>query len=164
MDTRKSGHKEICMSVRRTLVLCMAVAFVTMLGTWKVATAAGSDAHTYIESKALTDRFGKPGPLASSDQYTVTANRRTANGKPEIHEKETDIFYIVDGSATLVIGGTAIEAKQTRPFQMLGTSIEGGQSYEVKEGDFFVIPAGTPHWYKQVNGSVNYLTIKSIKP
>ena len=151
-------------SVKRTLVLCVAVAFATMIATWKIATAAGSGALTYIESKTLLDSFGKPGPLANGDQYAVTANRRTANGKPEIHEKETDIFYIVDGTATLVIGGTATEAKQTRPGQLLGTSIEGGQSYEVKKGDFLVIPAGLPHWYKQVNGSINYLTIKSIKP
>ena len=86
------------------------------------------------------------------------------NGNIEIHEKETDIFYIMDGSATIIVGGTAVEPKQTRPNQLTAKDIQNGQSYNLKKGDVLVIPAGIPHWFKQVNGSINYLTIKSIKP
>ena len=66
----KTDEKETCMnvSVKRTLVLCMAVAFATMIATWKIATAAGSGALTYIESKTLLDSFGKPGPLRSEER------------------------------------------------------------------------------------------------
>ena len=56
-------------------------------------------------------------------------------GNIEIHEKETDIFYIMDGSATIIIGGTAVEPKQTRPDQMTAKDIQGGQTYNLKKGD-----------------------------
>src|SRR5258706_7156586 len=118
---------------------------------------------TYVESQRVLDNFDKKNanPLIPGDGYNVQTNKRTANGNIEIHEKETDIFYIMDGSATIIVGGTAVEPKQTRPQQLTAKDIQGGQSYNLKKGDVLVIPAGTPHWFKQVNGSINYLTIKS---
>ena len=61
-------------------------------------------------------------------------------------------------------GGTMVGAKETRPNQLLGTGIDGGQTHQLKKGDFIVIPAGVPHWFKDVPASINYLTIKVIKP
>ena len=121
---------------------------------------------TYVDSQRVLDNFDKKNanPLIPGDAYNVQTNKRTANGNIEIHEKETDIFYIMDGSATIIVGGTAVEPKQTRPGQMTAKDIQGGQAYDLKKGDVLVIPAGTPHWFKQVNGSINYLTVKSIKP
>jgi mannose-6-phosphate isomerase-like protein (cupin superfamily) len=121
---------------------------------------------TYIDSQRVLDNFDKKNanPLIPGDAYNVQTNKRTANGNIEIHEKETDIFYIMDGSATIIVGGTAVEPSQTRPGQMTAKDIQGGQSYNLKKGDVLVVPAGTPHWFKQVNGSINYLTVKSIKP
>jgi len=81
-----------------------------------------------------------------------------------VHDKETDIFYVVDGSATFVTGGKMIGGKLTRPNQWLGTSIEGGETRQLKKGDFIVIPAGIPHWFKEVPQSVNYYVVKSIRP
>ena len=120
----------------------------------------------YVESQRVLDNFGKPGgnPLVPGDAYRVQTDRRTANGNIEIHEKETDIFYIMDGSATIIVGGTAVDPKATRPGQMTAKDIANGQSYNLKKGDVLVIPAGQPHWFKQVNGFVNYLTVKSVSP
>jgi len=130
------------------------------------APAAEKESPTYIENQTILDAFGKTGapPLVPGEQYNVAANRRTANGQVEIHEKETDILLVVDGSATFVTGGKAIEPTTTRPGQIRAKSIEGGQTYNLKKGDMVVIPAGQPHWFKQVNGFVNYLAIKSVKP
>jgi quercetin dioxygenase-like cupin family protein len=86
-------------------------------------------------------------------------------GQVEIHTKETDIFYIVDGTATFVTGGTMIDGKETRPNQMLGTDIQGGQTHQLKKGDFISIPAGIPHWFKDVPASgVTYYMVKVVKP
>ena len=111
--------------------------------------------------KRAVDRVGLEG---FEEAYQELQSEKGKNGNIEIHEKETDIFHIMDGSATIIVGGTAIEPKQTRPFQLTAKDIQGGQSYDLKKGDVLVIPAGTPHWFKQVNGSIHYLTIKSIKP
>ncbi len=143
-------------------------AFAALVVVQSSAPAAenGMPGLTYMESQRVLDNFDKKNanPLIPGDAYNVQTNKRTANGNIEIHEKETDIFYIMDGSATIIVGGSAVEPRQTRPGQMTAKDIKDGQSYNLKKGDVLVIPAGTPHWFKQVNGSINYLTVKSIKP
>ena len=54
--------------------------------------------------------------------------------------------------------------KKTKEGQWLGTGIDGPEVHQLKKGDFIVIPAGTPHWFKEVPQSVNYFLVKVIKP
>ena len=131
-----------------------------------VPVTANAQSPVYIESQKVLENFGKQGgnPLVPGEAYRVQTDRRTANGNIEIHEKETDIFYVMDGSATLIAGGTAVEPKTTRPGQKTAKDIMNGQTYNLKKGDIVVIPAGQPHWFKQVNGFINYLTVKSVQP
>ena len=131
-----------------------------------VPVTANAQPPVYVESQKVLENFGKPGgnPLVPGEAYRVQTDRRTANGNIEIHEKETDIFYVMDGSATLIAGGTAVEPKATRPGQMTAKDIMNGQTYHLKKGDIVVIPAGQSHWFKQVNGFINYLTVKSVQP
>jgi mannose-6-phosphate isomerase-like protein (cupin superfamily) len=154
-------------TIMRTLGLS-AFALAALVVAQRPASTAenGISSPTYVDSQRVLDNFDKKNanPLIPGDAYNVQTNKRTANGNIEIHEKETDIFYIMDGSATIVVGGTAVEPRQTRPGQMTAKDIQGGQNYNLKKGDVLVIPAGTPHWFKQVNGSINYLTVKSLKP
>ena len=82
----------------------------------------------------------------------------------EVHDKETDIFYIVDGEATFVTGGKMIGGKQTRANQWLGDDIQGGETHHLAKGDVITIPAGTPHWFKEVPKSINYYMVKVLKP
>ena len=131
-----------------------------------VPVTANAQPPVYVESQKVLENFGKQGgnPLVPGEAYRVQTDRRTANGNIEIHEKETDIFYVMDGSATLIAGGTAVEPKATRPGQMTAKDIMNGQTCNLKNGDIVVIPAGQPHWFKQVNGFINYLTVKSVQP
>jgi len=131
-----------------------------------VPVTANAQSPVYVESQKVLENFGKQGgnPLVPGEAYRVQTDRRTANGNIEIHEKETDIFYGIDGSATLIAGGTAVEANATRPGQMTAKDIMNGQTCNLKNGDIVVIPAGQPHWFKQVNGFINYLTVKSVQP
>jgi len=131
-----------------------------------VPVTANAQSPVYVESQKVLENFGKQGgnPLVPGEAYRVQTDRRTANGNIEIHEKETDIFYVMDGSATLIAGGTAVEPKATLPGQMTAKNIMNNQTYNLKKGDIVVIPAGQPHWFKQVNGFINYLTVKSVQP
>ena len=120
---------------------------------------------TYVDSAKVSELFAKPGPLANGPDFAASIARRTAAGQVEVHVKETDIFYIVDGSATFVTGGTMVGGKESRPNQMLGTDITGGQMHQLKKGDFISIPAGIPHWFKEVPASgVTYYMVKVLKP
>ena len=120
---------------------------------------------TYVDAAKFNELMAKPGSLANGPDFTASIARRTAPGQVEIHAKETDIFYIVDGSATFVTGGTMVGGKETRPNQMLGTVITGGQTHQLKKGDFISIPAGMPHWFKEVPATgVTYYMVKVVKP
>jgi mannose-6-phosphate isomerase-like protein (cupin superfamily) len=120
---------------------------------------------TYVEAAKVSELFAKPGPLANGTDFAASIARRTAAGQVEVHVKETDIFYIVDGSATFVTGGTIVGGRESRPNQMLGTDISGGQTQQLKKGDFISIPAGIPHWFKEVPASgVTYYMVKVLKP
>ena len=119
---------------------------------------------TYVPADKVATAFAEGGRFAAGPDFNSSVLRRNKPGQSEVHSKETDIFYVVDGEATFVTGGTMVGAKETRPNQLLGTGIEGGDVHQLKKGDFIVIPAGVPHWFKEVPKSINYLTIKVIKP
>jgi len=63
-----------------------------------------------------------------------------------------------------VTGGTMVGGKVTRPGQWLGTDIQGGESHQLAKGDVIVIPAGVPHWFKAIPGTISYYVVKVIKP
>ncbi len=119
---------------------------------------------TYVDSAKVAAVLEKGGALAKGSDFTVSGARRTGPGKVEVHDKETDIFYVVDGEATFVTGGKMINGKQTRPDQWLGESIEGGEVHHLAKGDVITIPAGTPHWFREVPKSINYYMVKVLKP
>jgi mannose-6-phosphate isomerase-like protein (cupin superfamily) len=126
--------------------------------------AISAEPPTYIDNKKLLEAFAKPGNLVSASDYRVQTSRRVKPGGAEVHEKETDIFYVVDGAATLVTGGTVTDPKTPRPAQIAGSGIAGGESRRLSKGDVMVIPAGIPHWFKEVEGFINYFVVKVVKP
>src|SRR5260370_698297 len=66
--------------------------------------------------------------------------RRTAPGKAEVHETETDVWYVIEGGCVLVTGGAVIGAKPESPGQIRGTGISGGTELKIGKGDFIRIP------------------------
>ena len=61
-------------------------------------------------------------------------------------------------------GGKMVDGKKTKEFQWLGTSMEGGEVHHLTKGDVIVIPAGVPHWFKEVPKRIEYHVVKVIKP
>jgi mannose-6-phosphate isomerase-like protein (cupin superfamily) len=118
----------------------------------------------FFDHATVADKFAKGGPIVTAPDLIVQGSHRDVAGQVEVHDKETDVFYIVDGAATLVTGGKMVGGKVTRPGQWLGTDITGGESHQVTKGDIVVIPAGMPHWFKQVSPTVSYYVVKGVKP
>jgi mannose-6-phosphate isomerase-like protein (cupin superfamily) len=110
------------------------------------------------------DEVAKGGTFVTAPNFSVTVARRTEPGMVEVHDKETDTFYVLDGAATIVTGGKMIGGSQTGPGQHRGTDIEGGQAQQLTQGDVMVIPAGVPHWFKDVPSSIEYYVVKVIAP
>ena len=122
-----------------------------------------SSAVTYVPHDKVAAALSKGGPLVGASDFTVSGSHRNGPGQVEVHDHETDIMYIVDGEATFVTGGTMIGGKVTKPGQRLGTEIQGGETHHLSKGDVMVIPAGTPHWFKEVPGPISYYVVKVIK-
>ena len=63
-----------------------------------------------------------------------------------------------------VTGGKLRNETRTNAANLSGSGIDGGQSRHVAKGDVFVVPAGVPHWFKEVPKSVSYFVVKVLKP
>ncbi len=104
------------------------------------------------------------GTLVNTPDYMVQCSHRSGPGVVEIHTKETDIFYVLDGAATFVTGGKATGVTAADTPQPRGKSIDGGEVHQLTKGDVVVVPAGTPHWFKEVPGEINYFVVKQVRP
>ena len=80
-----------------------------------------------------------------------------------MHDSDTDIFYILEGSATFVTGGNPVEARTVAPGETRAREIVGGQARELVKGDIIVIPTRVPHWFKEVRGPLLYYVVKVSK-
>lgn len=94
----------------------------------------------------------------------------TPPGVVAVHYKVTEIYHVMDGGGTLVTGGTMVNGKP-RPADAIsvrledgpgasGTSIQGGVTRKIKAGDVVVIPAGVPHWFSDIDGSITYVVVR----
>ena len=124
---------------------------------------AADPASTYIPHDKVTAALAKGGPLVSAKDLLVSGSHRDKAGQAEVHDKETDVIYVTDGTATFVTGGTMLGGKLTKPEQHIGTDIQGGETHHLTKGDVVVVPAGTPHWFKEVPQSISYYVVKVIK-
>src|SRR5213596_638490 len=119
-----------------------------------------AQAATFIDSKKVAAAFAKGTPLLETAGYKVHASRRVEPGEAEIHTLDTDVIYVVDGSATLVTGGKAIDTKEIAPNELRGTKIEGGQEHQITKGEVIIILNGVPHQFTAVTGELHYLVCK----
>ncbi|HTC34190.1 MAG TPA: hypothetical protein VK724_12505 [Bryobacteraceae bacterium] len=103
----------------------------------------------YIGHHKVTEVMSKGGPIVSDPGLVVLAQRREA-GPVEYHDHTNHVFVIVEGEATLVVGGTMVDPKRTAPDQIRAPSLDGGTIYHLSKGDVLTIPAKTPHWFKEV--------------
>jgi mannose-6-phosphate isomerase-like protein (cupin superfamily) len=83
--------------------------------------------------------------LKEYPRHCVLLSFRSRDGEAEAHENFADVFYVLEGRATLVTGGTVAGARLTEPGETRGDSIEGGVRQELRAGDVAHVPAGLPH-------------------
>ena len=104
--------------------------------------------------------FVKGGSLLANAAYKVQAGHREGPGQVEIHQADTDIFYILEGSATIITGGDAVAPKEVSSGEWRADKTTGGTTHHLAKGDVIVIPAGVPHWMPEVSNPFNYLVVK----
>lgn len=125
------------------------------------ATAA-VEKRSAAEVKAAFAQGETGATLVESDAYRVAASRRDDAGQAELHAVDTDIFYVLEGRATVVVGGEIVDGKPTAPNEIRGSSIRGGETRDIGPGDVLTIPRGIPHWFRSVKAPFRYYVVKSV--
>lgn len=145
------------------VVLALAAA-ASLATSWTGRAAAEAPATTYLRSARVAAAFAKGAPLVETGGYKVHASRREAPGMAEVHERDTDIIYVLEGGATIVTGGNVVEGRRTAQDEIRGASIRGGTSRRLGRGDVLIVPQGVPHWFTQVDAPFLYYGVKATGP
>jgi mannose-6-phosphate isomerase-like protein (cupin superfamily) len=104
-----------------------------------------------LERAAYLHKLARQGDGSASEtlkeypRHCAMLSFRSRDGEAEVHENFADVFYVLDGRATLVTGGAVAGARLVKPGETRGTSIEGGARQELRAGDVAHVPAGLPH-------------------
>jgi mannose-6-phosphate isomerase-like protein (cupin superfamily) len=147
------------------LVVALALALAAVRS---LAAEAGADAARpvrYFRAENVAKSFAEGAVLdaQAGANYMIHTSRRTAPGMPEVHTQDTDLIHVLEGSAVFVTGGSVVDPKATAADEVRGASIAGGETRVIAPGDVIIVPAGTPHWFKDVRGPVLYYTVK-VRP
>jgi mannose-6-phosphate isomerase-like protein (cupin superfamily) len=93
--------------------------------------------------------------VSNTDQYRINIVHRAQPAGAIAHDGNTELHYIIDGSGTVVTGGTIVPGGDGRP-----ATIANGVTQRVTKGDVIIVPANSPHWYSQVDGGITYLEVR----
>lgn len=115
-----------------------------------------------LDGATVDAAFAKGMPLLETAHYKIHASRRDAPGKAEVHREETDVIHVLQGSATLVTGGAVVDGTEVAPGETRGARIDGGDTRSLAPGQVVVVPAGVPHWFKDVQGPFLYFVVKVV--
>jgi mannose-6-phosphate isomerase-like protein (cupin superfamily) len=131
---------------------------------------AGSADVTAMMAKAKSERkpdqpnFIQPilqlAPYSANLEYRVAAVAAPAS----LHEREAEMFYVVDGAGTLVTGGTLRDEKRTNAENLTGSAIDGGTTRRLAKGDWVMVPEKTAHWFTQIDGTLVLMSIHLPHP
>lgn len=103
-------------------------------------------------------------PMLELGSYDGHLEYRASVGNAAVHEKEAELFYVIDGSATLVTGGKLVNEKRTDATNLNGSAIEGGTPRNIAKGDWVLVPENTPHWFSPINGVVVVFSMHVPRP
>jgi uncharacterized protein GlcG (DUF336 family)/mannose-6-phosphate isomerase-like protein (cupin superfamily) len=117
----------------------------------------------FFDAQQVSTSFSNGAVLldGTNRNYIVATSRRDKPGQAEIHTLDTDIIYVTQGTATFVTGGAAVDAREIAPNEIRGSHINGGDVRQLKKGDVIIVPAGVPHWFKEVTNPFLYYVVKA---
>ena len=90
----------------------------------------------------------------------IHASRREKPGMAEVHVKDADLIYVMEGGATFVTGGSVVDGKTIAPDEIRGASIKDGQTRHLAKGDVIIVPKGTPHQFAETTSPFLYYVVK----
>ncbi|HWM60848.1 MAG TPA: hypothetical protein VNN98_01790 [Rhizomicrobium sp.] len=102
--------------------------------------------------------------LSKGERYQLINTIRDKDGQAEVHDGWNDHIFVQEGEASFVTGGVAVDANVTAPGEKRGTVIKGGATAAMHPGDYFFVPAGTPHQMLVAPGQhIKFIAFKTHK-
>jgi mannose-6-phosphate isomerase-like protein (cupin superfamily) len=99
--------------------------------------------------KAKADRKGDAPmvaePILLLAPYRAQLEYRPGTGPAAVHEKDAELFVVLQGTGNIVTGGKVVDEKRVNANNLSGPSIADGHSQAVVKGDMLIVPANTPH-------------------
>jgi mannose-6-phosphate isomerase-like protein (cupin superfamily) len=161
----------------RAIAICFVLTLISIAATQPLAAQTPAPATKTFASAADIQALAakakaehKPGqPTVPEDilalaPYNVNLEYRTAVGPSAVHKHEAELFYVLQGTGTIVTGGKLVNEMPVDAENLTGTAIEGGASRAVAKGDIIIVPENTPHWYSQVNGTLILMSFHVPRP
>ncbi len=112
------------------------------------------------ESKKKGGAFAGETLTRYGNSLTMIAHRE-ATGSSELHTKDADVFFVVEGDCSIITGGKMVKPQNTQPNEVRGTGIEGGTTRKLGPGDVVHIQPNTPHQMLIALGhSITYFVVK----
>lgn len=78
----------------------------------------------------------------------------------ELHDASDDVYYVLEGSATLTLGGKLDAPREIEPGEWRSPKIVGGQEFEISKGALIIVPRGTPHQRSTAGKDFTMILIK----
>jgi mannose-6-phosphate isomerase-like protein (cupin superfamily) len=111
-----------------------------------------------IAARQPKDRNGNQAFLQLAP-YTVTMEHRVnVPQNAAVHEKEAELFYVIDGKGTMVTGGKLVNPTRNGD-NLTAATVEGGTAKEMAKGDFLLVAEGVPHWFSKIDGEMTLMTL-----
>ncbi len=157
-------------------LLILALSMTTLRAQQPAASTPAAAAQLFSSSVDVTALIAKakseikPGqpmvglPILQLAPYRANLEYRVAVGPASIHEKDAEMFYVIDGSGTIVTGGSLSEERRTNPDNRSGTGVQGGSSRRVAKGDFVMVPENTAHWFSAIDGTLVLMSLHLPRP
>ena len=147
----------------RRLVILMGIVVVVASGQTQAPPPLQGGQVTAAELAAIVakqpkDRNGNQTFLQLAPYNVSMEHRVNVPQNASVHDKEAELFYVIDGSATLVTGGKLVNPTRTGDNQSAATVV-GGTAKRMGKGDFFLVPEGTPHWFSKIDGELTLMSL-----
>jgi mannose-6-phosphate isomerase-like protein (cupin superfamily) len=111
-----------------------------------------------IVAKQPKDRNGNQTFLQLAPYNVNMEHRVPVAQNASIHDKEAELFYVIDGGGTIVTGGKLVNPTKNGD-NSTGSGVEGGTSKKIAKGDFVLVPEGVPHWFSSIDGELTMMSL-----
>lgn len=115
-------------------------------------------------AKLPTDRPAASARVFSLDPYNVAVEQRQPREQgASLHEAQAELFYVIEGVATMVTGGKLIGEKRNGT-NLQGSGIDGGTRLAFNAGDFIMVPSGVAHQFVDIEAPVRVMSMYLPNP